>query len=212
MKRTLQEFDERGWIHERDGEITQSVGGAFILDAYEDFTDRAELVDELRPFFSRIAKEDCDAGPTAFEDATVIEMDPAYPFATVEYVQERYREASEHANVLLTYVSIGLLKKITEVAREGDIDRTIVLDQTVQEAIETRPEYHELFTEQTTGADLYVLDEEFPFTCGIIDDHAILTVSDDDGLPSVLLGTSNEAFLEVIERRFRTVFERARPL
>ncbi|MGM0399575.1 MAG: helix-turn-helix domain-containing protein, partial [Halobacteriota archaeon] len=40
VKRSLQKFDERGWIHERDGEITLSVGGAFVLDGYEDFADR----------------------------------------------------------------------------------------------------------------------------------------------------------------------------
>ncbi|MGM0397727.1 MAG: hypothetical protein ACQEQY_01915, partial [Halobacteriota archaeon] len=205
-------FDERGWIHERDGEITLSVGGAFVLDGYEDFADRARLVEELRPFFSSVAKEDCYAGPDAFEDAMVIEMDPAIPFATVEYIQDRYREASERANVLLTYVSVGLLEKITEVAREGDLDRTIVIDRTVQEAIETRPEYRELLLEQATVADLYVLDEEFPFSCAIVDDHAILTVTDDDGLPSVLLETSNPTLLDVLENRFEEELERAKPL
>lgn len=212
VKRTLEEFDERGWILETDDGLSLTVGGAFVLDAYENFIDRANLVADLRPFVSLVTKEDCYAGPAAFEGARVIEMDAAFPYAPVEYFLDRYREATERAHIVLTYVSVGILERIGSAVSDRDLDLTVVIDESVRKAIETTPEYYDLFEEHAGDVDLYALDEGSPFWCAIIDEHALLTVTDDDGLPSVLLSSANPAFVEVIEGRFREEFERAEPL
>lgn len=212
VKRTLEEFDDRGWILETDDGLSLTVGGGFVLDAYENFIDRAVLVEELRPFVDLVAKEDCYAGPDAFDGASVIEMDAAFPYAPVEYFLDRYHEATERAHVVLTYVSVGILERIGSAVSDKDLDLTVVIDESVREAIETTPEYNELFNEHAGDVDLYALDEGFPFWCAIIDDTALLTVTDDDGLPSVLLSSENPAFVEVVEERFREEFERAKPL
>lgn len=208
VKRALDAFRERGWITEKDGALVLSVGGAFVLDAYENLADRAALVDELQPFFARVAKQDCFAGPNAFEGATVVEMDPAYPFATVDYLLDRYREATERAYVLLTYVSIGILEVIAEAAHERDIGLTVVIDENVQRAIDEKEEYRKLF-ENSDVAEIYTIDESYPFSFALVDDHALITVADDNGLPSVLLGSSNPDFVTLIERRIRGAYMRA---
>ncbi|MFW5919458.1 MAG: helix-turn-helix transcriptional regulator [Halanaeroarchaeum sp.] len=211
IKRALDAFRRRGWIRDTADGISLSIGGAFILDAYEDFEDRLKLVDDLRPFFSRLRKGDCQATPAAFEDATVVEMDAAYPFATVEYVLQRYREATERAHVLLSYVSIGILERIAAVGKDEDIDHTVILDGDVREAIRTTTEYHDFFADRSSTIDLYTIDESFPLTLVLIDDDAILTVTNDDGLPTVLLRSSNPTFLDTIETRFESAFEGAEP-
>lgn len=210
VKRALDAFEGRGWIAEKDGALSLSVGGAFVLDAYEDFADRAALVDDLRPFFARVAARDCFAGPDAFEGATVVEMDPAYPFATVEYFLDRYREATERACVLLTYVSIGILEEIAGARRERGIGLTVIVDENVKRAMDGNEAYRDPFDNDDV-AEIYAIDESYPFSCALFDDHAVVTVVDEHGLPSVLLGSSNPAFVTVIERRFRAAHERAVP-
>lgn len=212
VKRALAAFRERGWVQETDRRLRLTVGGAFVLDAYEDFADRASLVDDLRPFFANVAEEDCYAGPEAFEDATIIETDPGSPFAPVEYLLERYREATDHASVLLTYVSASLLDRVVAEERPEGLDVTIVVDDCVQSAIERNGEYAGLLEERATTAEVFALDETFPFTCAIVDDHAVITITDEDGFPSVVLGSTNPALRTVLEGRFRDALERARPL
>lgn len=209
VKRALDAFRERGWVTKKDGAYTLSVGGAFVLDAYEDFADRAALVDDLRPFFARVAERDCFAGPSSFEGATLVETDRAYPFTTVDYLLDRYQEATERVWVLLTYVSMGMVEEIMR-KRPGGIGVTIILDENVQRAIADNLEYRELFADLDI-AELYAIDESFPFSCALIDDHAALTVTDDHGMPSVLLGSSNPDFVTLIERRIRGCLERAEP-
>lgn len=211
IKRAVDAFRRRGWIRDTANGLALSIGGAFILDAYEDFEDRVKLVDDLHPFFSRIREADCEASPAAFEDATVVEMDAAYPFATVEYVLERYREATERAYVLLSYVSIGILERIAAVGGDEDIDHRVILDAKVREAIQTTTEYHDFFADRSSAIDLYTIDESFPLSLVLIDDDAILTVTNDDGLPTVLLRSANSTFLDTIETRFESAFERAKP-
>lgn len=211
VKRALDGFRERGWLVD-DGELALSIGGAFVLDSFESFASRVGLVSELEPFFSRIQKEDCHASPEAFADATVVEMESAYPFAAVEYVLEEYREATERVHVLLTYVSIGILEEIASVARGEDIDISIVVDSTVRDAVASNTEYMDRFVEHSSVADVHATDEAFPFSCALIDDTALLTVTNEEGLPTVLLRSSNPAFVAVIEERFQEAREGAVPL
>ncbi|AKH98309.1 helix-turn-helix transcriptional regulator [Halanaeroarchaeum sulfurireducens] len=210
VKRALDRFHERGWILRENDEIVLTVGGAFVLEAFEDFAGPVLIVEELRPFVSRVRAEDCRAGPAEFENTTIIDTDTNNPFAAVEHLLDQYREATDRAHVLLSYVSRNILKELLETAGNEELDLVIVVDESVRRAIETTPAYRELLERHGENATLHRVEKTFPLSCALIDDTAMVSVTNDEGVPTVLLQSSNRAFVSVIERRIRQGCEQAR--
>ena len=212
IKRTLDRFDERGWIL-RDGEgLTLTVGGGFALDGFESFATHVDVIDEYHTFVSKVNEEVCRIGPAEFEGATVVETAEGSPFAPVEYLLDRCREATDRAHILVSYISRVILEELLSAAGDQGLDLTIVVDENVRWRIETTDRYRELLEGEGKMASLYTVDESMPLSFALVDERAMVSVPNDEDVPAVLLESANRECVAVIERRLEQICARARPL
>lgn len=94
IRRTVREFEERGWIRRDEGRYEPTELGAFIASAIEDLFNRLETERQLRGVSKWLPGEDSGFPIEKCAEADVTVAEPDDPYAPVRQFESLFQEAT----------------------------------------------------------------------------------------------------------------------
>jgi predicted transcriptional regulator len=212
ISRALQSLTVKGWIETSDGQYHLTRSGELIAAAFSDLIDTVEAVDELAEFLEEFpAKVEAPDFLGASNTEITYRTDSA-PYAPAEK-QSQILHTADEMRMLLPAIDLPSTKTITEqVTQRGLVIETIV-PPGVESVIESG-EFAPLMCEKmkTGRSSVYVVDTEIPLYIGLTDGDLVqIGLADEEGVPTALLETTDEAIREWAEEMYKQYREQSRP-
>ncbi|MFW6448575.1 MAG: helix-turn-helix transcriptional regulator, partial [Halobacteriota archaeon] len=95
IRRTLREFEDRGWITREGYQYEATQLGRFVATAFADLIDRVETEQQLRTVWSYLPDEDSGFSIDFCTDATVTVADADDPYRPINRFLSLLEEASQ---------------------------------------------------------------------------------------------------------------------
>lgn len=212
LTRNLESLEEQGWIRSDGRTYRITPCGELVAEAVLDLLQTTNVAMTLQDALRWIPVDDLDLDLWHLRDAEVLVPEPGDPYAMVNRHVRTIREMEAARGVLRV---TGL--HANEAAREAVVDRggaaELVVTADVAETLTTKPEYASLVEEmRATGRfDVYVVDEEPPFTLAIID-GTVQLLADEGGEPRALVESGSPAVRDWAEDVYADWKLRAEPL
>lgn len=203
IRRTLREFEDRGWIR-RDGYQYEATPlGAFIASAVAELIERMEVERKLRDVWQYLPDEESGYTIEMCVDATVTVAEPDNPYAPVNRFRTLIRETE-------AFQFLGSSLALLEPCREEFCERVIdgmeseIIDpSTVARYIRTT--YPELSSRTLDSGNLTIRlhDDLPPYGICIFDDRIAICGHDPDSVTvRVLVDTDSETAREWAESTY----------
>ncbi len=205
MRRTLREFEERGWIRKEGQRYATTQPGEFVATSVAELLDRLETERELRDVWSWLPGEDDALTLEMCSDAEVSVADADDPYGPVNRFKSLLDDADRFRFVGF---DVALLEPSKQTLCRRVIDgmeAELVTPPRVAEYI--RSTCPDLFAEALKTGDLTVrLHDDLPrYGVSILDDRtAISGYSRDSVTVRVLLDTPSEEVREWAETQYRS--------
>lgn len=124
VDRAVRTLESRGLVERNDG-VSLTLRGRLLLDAFEEFTDTATVLDDAQVLLDPLPA-DATVDPVLFRDATIVGPDPVSP----QRPFVAYRELLEDA-VEIHGFAPAILDDNVELFRERIVDDGLTADLTV---------------------------------------------------------------------------------
>lgn len=212
ITRTLDGFDDRGWIRRQGGTCSVTAFGASVAATVKDAVADLEPAVKLAPFLERVPAESFDLDPDALADASITVAEPGSPYAPVERVTE-LRQGSRTVRELSSIVARDSAEQVHDRAVTGDATFEIVLQEDVIDQIHGSAAYREQFerTVAQEGVEVRVYEGTFPFLVVLLDDVVALGVTNEEALPAALVVSEDSTVRAWAEERYEEYYSAARP-
>lgn len=205
IRRTLREFEDRGWIQRDEYRYETTPLGAFIASAMADLIDRFETERQLRDVWQWLPGEENDFTIEMCTGAVVTRADADDPYGPVNRFMALVREAETFR---FAGIDVALLEPCKEELCQQIVDgmeAEIIEPPRVAQYIRTT--CPELFSEALDSDNLTVRlhDDLPPYGVGIIDDRiAICGYDADSASVRVLVDNAGSDLREWAESVFAT--------
>ena len=205
IRRTLREFEDRGWIQRDEYRYQTTPLGAFIASAMADLIDRFETERQLRDVWQWLPGEANGFTIEMCTGAAVTRADADDPYGPVNRFMSLVREAEEFR---FAGIDVALLEPCKEELCQQIVDgmeAEIIEPPRVAQYIRTT--CPELFAEALDSGNLTVRlhDDLPPYGVGLIDDRiAICGYDADSASVRVLVDNDASDLHEWAESEFRT--------
>lgn len=212
VTRTLDGFEDRGWVTRNAGACTLTAYGDAVAATVADAVTDVDTATSLAPFLRRVPATAFDLDPTTLAGAEVTVAEPGSPYAPVEEVTT-LRQQSSTVRELSSIVARDSAEQVHDRAVAGDASFEIVLQADVVDQIQASDTYREQFerTVEQAAVDVRVYAGEFPFLIVLLDDVVALGVSNEEEMPAALVVSDAAAARSWAERRYQTYYDDARP-
>lgn len=200
IRRTLTEFEDRGWIRKEGYKYEATELGGFVASGAVDLIERVETEQKLRDVWELLPGSSSDFTAEMCADATVTIADADDPYRPLN----RFRELIG-ATKRFRFVGcgLGLIEPCIEIFREEVMDgmETTLIDapNVIQHVRSKDPEQ---FAETLESGNLTVwLHDDLPaYGVGLLDDCTVITGYDpDSGTVRVLVESETAAVQEWAE-------------
>lgn len=197
VSRALKSLAEEGWVEKSDGAYRLTRVGQLIAVEFTRMLDVLEQVEELAEFL-RLFPHDID--PPDFLNATDLEVTHSTdtePYAPARK-QTQILSTADRLRMLLPAIDLESTEKIAEEVTERGLEAETVVSPGVESTMESE-EFAPVMREKvrTGRSSVYVAQDNVPFYLGLTDDGRVqIGLADNDGLPRVLLETSNRGIRE----------------
>lgn len=212
VTRTLNGFEQRGWVDRNGGRVTLTAYGDAVADTVADAVADLEVTTGVAPFLSRVTATSFDLDPRKLADADVTVAEPGSPYAPVEEVTALRRQSST-VRELSSIVARDSAEQVHDRAVAGDATFEIVLQADVVDQIHASDAYRDQFerTVDQPAVTVRVYEERFPFLIVLLDDCVALGVTNDEEMPAALVVSTASDVRSWAEDKYRTYFEAADP-
>lgn len=212
VSRALKSLTEQGWVERSDGAYRLTRSGALIAAEFTRLLDEIERIEELDEFL-RLFPADVEA-PDVLDvaDFEVTYATDADPYAPARK-QSGILSTADRLRMLLPAIDLESTERIAEQVTERGLVAETVVSPGVEATMESE-EFAPVMREKvrTGRSPVFVAQETVPFYLGLADDGRVqIGLADGDGLPRVLLETSDGSVREWAEgvyREFRGTAER----
>ncbi|SEP82675.1 helix-turn-helix transcriptional regulator [Natrinema salaciae] len=193
LQRTLTGLAERGLIRERERRYELTSAGTLATAGVETALERVGAAVRLRPVLEQLPGEALEFDLTRLDDATVVESTTVNPYAPVEHHAASLADA-DRARLLLPTISAKPIETARDAIESGAVFELIVTES-VAETLRTGSPTAEAFAPVTAtdAITVSVTDDVVPFYLGIVDAAVQIGVTDDSGLPTALLESTDAA-------------------
>ena len=203
IRRTLSEFEERGWIR-RDGYQYETTPlGAFVATAVAELIERVETERKLRDVWHLLPEEESGFSVEMCADAVVTVADADDPYRPVNRFVSLLRETDEFR---FTGLDVALLEPCKEEFCERIVDGAVAeIVNPPRVANYVRTTCPELFSDALASGNLTVrLHDDLPtYGVCIFDDRVAVSAYDPDGVAvRVLVDTDDPEAREWAESTY----------
>ena len=194
VRRTVEAFIERGLIDSVTAGYRLTAAGRLLADGLEDMVERTRIVDEYEPFFRRLDASCHGLDPAWLDGATMTVSTETNPYRPAQTQTETVREAATFRG-FLPAIEIEGARLVHERITNGAFGAEIIVPATMRDTLRSDP-FASLFREQlaTDRFDCWLAEETLPFYLGLPDEEGVEVGVDEDGIPRVLVQSTEPAF------------------
>jgi len=187
--------------------VVRSPSRVSILETLE----RVGAATRLEPVLERLPAETFEFDIERLADATVVESTTTNPYAPVDRHAASLADA-KHARLLLPAVGTKPIET-TQDALESGATVELIVTTSIAETLRTASPIAEQFMAvvDSDGFSVSVAPEEIEFYLGIVDDTVQIGVHDESGVPTALLGSTDDRVRQWAIDRFDAFQRRAGP-
>lgn len=190
--RAVDSLVDVGWVTEGPDGVRLTPIGQLVIEEFRDLVETVRAAEELAPFLEWFPLSEFEIEIADLQHGTVTVASDGDPYAPVQQHKALLRTTSQFRTAL---PSVGLngIKLIHKRMLDGELESEFIVPPHVEATIRSE-QFAPLFEEMlATGRLTLHICESVPFFLGLGDDQATqIGVEDDEGLPRVLLETSNE--------------------
>lgn len=183
--RILEDFEERGWVVERDGGHERTRVGDLVAEDYEQFADSMDLACRLGPDRELFPLDEFRFDLRLLTDAQVSDPDGFDPVRAVDRWKELLRGADRFVGVAPATTGTTVVAEFFhEEITEHGLEFSAVVSQRYYETVTARAEARQLVREELeAGAEMYLAADEAEFQVSVaaFDDVATISAYDDAG-------------------------------
>jgi predicted transcriptional regulator len=198
---------EKGWVERADGAYRLTRGGERITEAFGQMLDTVGQIEELTEFL-RLFPTDVEAPDfVGASDVQVTSATDADPYAPARQ-QTGILKTADGIRILLPAIDLESTEIIVEQVTEHGLEVEAIVSPMVESTMESDA-FAPLIREkvQTGRSSVLVAPESVPFYLGLADDGRVqVGLADEDGLPRVLVETTDRdilAWAENLYQRYR---------
>ena len=211
VARSLRSLEATGWVERESQTYRLTPAGRHVADAFLDLVDTVRLTGQLSAFLEWFPWPSVPFDLRRLADAAVTTADAGDPYAPARKQSEILRTA-DRIRMFLPSIDMEGTKLITERITEGGLEAETVIAPELEAVVES-DEYAPLLREKvaTGRSDVYVAESDLEFYLGIADGGTVqIGVEDDDGLPRVLVETTDERVRDWAESTYQKYRANAR--
>lgn len=212
LRRTLTEFESRGWATATGNRWRATPLGIYVAGAVATCLDELAAADGVADAVALLPPGAHSLGLEPYLDATVVHASRGDPLRPVRRALEPLRESTD-VDLLAGAVTVEALAASTDGVNAGQRFRA-VFDAPTVAAIRDDPELTAA-TEDLLGgetAQLWAVDEELGYSAGLADGAVAFGLVDDGGAPAAYLETDDDRVGEWFAGRFAALVDAADPL
>lgn len=194
LGRILEDFEERGWVTERDREYETTQLGAYVSRELSHLIERFEPIPALNEVAQWFPEGGFDFDLGCLAGATTVRSTRNDALAPTAHIAKRIRTADRVR--LITYsVLPGVIEACWRETVDGDLELESVLDGGAFESFGTDPRMIERAQEmvQTGQSEVFLYHDDIQSTVFIVDDVVLLCLSGGEGAPLAVIETDDEA-------------------
>ncbi|WP_255195724.1 helix-turn-helix transcriptional regulator [Halorarius litoreus] len=216
LGRVLGSFEDRNWVERRNGEYALTAAGALVAAEFTDLLDTVETVQRLGDVLVQLPTDEMAFDVRAFADATVWTPEPGDTLSHIRRMEETWLEA-DRKRLLGGTLGPASFEQRRDNAREF-VEREMRAETVVSTAMMERgmsdPELNRLVREHWDPERMvgYLYDGPIPLILAIADDTAMLAPTDENGIPTAVVVTENEAVRAWVDDRIDEYREQATEL
>lgn len=205
LGRVLGAFEERNWVERRGRTYACTAFGDLVCTSLADLLETVETVQRFRDVAGTLPTEELDLDLRALADATVTTPTDGDPLAHVNRLSDVWYSA-DRGVILMHLIPPGSLQD-----HEARADRFGETEQVVEsinsaeslDQILENPAYVELLREglENDRIRIHRYEGTIPFVLGWADDTAFIAPTDDRGMPTAFVETTDEEVRAWVEAR-----------
>jgi hypothetical protein len=198
--RILEDFADRNWIRESEGEYRLSAVGDLIAADYRRLEDSADLAARLGPVLDLLPVEEMDFDLRLLADARVSDPETFDPLRAVDRWKQLLRRSEAVVGTAPEATATTVVAEpFHEEVTENGLEFRVVVSPAYYETATARSEVRRLVREQMrAGAEFHLADVEGDFTSHVATFDDVATVSAYDDAGTLRIG---------IEARARPIYE-----
>ncbi|MFB9824595.1 helix-turn-helix transcriptional regulator [Halobaculum roseum] len=213
LGRILGAFEDRNWVERPNGEYALTPCGELIRAEFDGLLDTVDTVQRLGDVVESLPFADLDIDVGEFGDATVTRPENGNAFLHLRRIEELYYGA-DRARILSPTVAPGSIEehrsRMAEFLHSDRHNEAIVSPEAMSQELtngslsweptggpsEGPPpdeETAELIREalETGRVGSYLYEGEIPFMLGVADDVTMIAPTDERGVPTAVVETTN---------------------
>lgn len=205
IRRTLTEYEERGWITKHDYKYEATELGDFIASAAMDLIERVETEQQIRDVWHLLPGEENGFSVEMCTDATVTVADAENPYRPLDRFRSLIKETDR---VRFVRCDVALIEPCLEEFRNQALEGTEI--QFIDSAAvvrRARASGPDAFADalDSGNVEIWVHDDLPSYGVGLLDDRTVVTGYDaESGTVRVLVDTDSEAAKQWAESIYRT--------
>lgn len=206
LGRVLGAFEDRNWVERKSPEYALTPLGELVVEAFEDLLETVETVHRLGGVLRKLPTEEMPFDVREFADATVWEPEPGNTFDHIRRMETVWYEADRARMLGSTLGPMSPEERRELISGKDHSDRrveTIVSPGMFEKGMEVTEEIEmtEFAREmlESGRARGYLYDGPIPLILVVADGTAMLAPTDENGVPTVVVVTENEAIRSWVE-------------
>lgn len=212
LRRTLAEFETRGWARGTGDRWRATQLGRHVARAVATCLDELAAANGVADAVSLLPQGARALGIEPYLDAEVVHASRGDPLRPVRRALEPVREATD-LDLLAGAVTVETLAASTDGAEEGQRFRAVFDTSTVAAIREDEELTRAVETLlEAENVRLLVVDEEFGYSAGLADGAVAFGLTDDRGAPAAFLETDDDRVVEWFSERFAELVDAGDPL
>lgn len=212
LRRTLKQFEERGWVRVTGTRCEPTPLGEHVLSAFERLRAEVAAAGDVADVVEHLPADLRELGLAPFLDAEVVEATARDPTAPVRHSAERIAEA-DRLLLVAGGVTVETLTATRDAVRDGQEFRA-VFGPSVVATVRSEPTMRELLREVLVrdGTEVRVATEDVDYSVGVRDGMVGFGLVDDAGRPAAYLATDDDRVVEWAKGTFDRLAADGEPL
>jgi predicted transcriptional regulator len=196
LGRVLGGFEDRGWVEREGQDYALTPVGSLVAEAFATLHETVETAQRLQRVAPYLPIEALDFDLELLANATITTPDPPNVMAHVHRGAELVGDADAVTWLVGNYY-LDSFEAQRELVLERGQSQEIIMTRESFERMLSHPGVVETVRELigSGGVTVYTFSGDLPCSVGVVDDVAILTLYNDEGVPCALVDSTNETIL-----------------